>query len=192
MFIFCTLSAVGSVAMGVFCPDQLLPIRPTQLPSPQSQQLELPAFVLEVLLIPLIFSSDASCSFYSGARARCSGCRTFQLILLMTDPFRPHYQNLEIPLDAEGFTQSFKCHQVRDCPRKTYLFTLKREEFLNFFETYGFVVVDEVLNGSEVTNTIDELWHEVESFDWSHYNEDLVGNKVEWLTLPEFSLTVCR
>ncbi len=50
--------------------------------------------------------------------------------------------------DADGFVQSFDPDQV--------------DEYMNFFEQYGFVVVNNVLSGDQVNATVDEIWTELE------------------------------
>jgi hypothetical protein len=59
----------------------------------------------------------------------------------------PGYPSVQIPFDsATGFHQSFEVHQ--------------KEQYTQFFKTYGFVVVDNILNAEEIDRTICEVWGE--------------------------------
>lgn len=53
-----------------------------------------------------------------------------------------------IPRDSEGYVIAFDCNQV--------------QEFLNFFDEFGFVVIKNVLNQNQINDTIDEIWTEIE------------------------------
>eukprot|EP00027_Filamoeba_sp_ATCC50430_P014829 CAMPEP_0168567166 /NCGR_PEP_ID=MMETSP0413-20121227/14848_1 /TAXON_ID=136452 /ORGANISM="Filamoeba nolandi, Strain NC-AS-23-1" /LENGTH=413 /DNA_ID=CAMNT_0008599315 /DNA_START=169 /DNA_END=1407 /DNA_ORIENTATION=+ len=53
-----------------------------------------------------------------------------------------------VPRDDEGFTQSFQADQPK--------------EILQFFDDYGFVVVNDVVSKDETTKTILEIWNELE------------------------------
>lgn len=57
-------------------------------------------------------------------------------------------------------------------------FHAQKAEYLEFFNRYGFVVIDNVLDRPEVDATIDEIWKGVEAFDWTPYNPALQGNRV--------------
>jgi len=63
-------------------------------------------------------------------------------------------------------------------------------EYTNFFQKFGFVVIDKVLAAPEIDATIDELWAEVERFDWKDYNPALVGNKVRSTTEMIYQCTI--
>lgn len=53
-----------------------------------------------------------------------------------------------VPKDTEGYVIAFDCNQVQD--------------FLKFFDEFGFVVIKNVLNENQIKNTIDEIWTEIE------------------------------
>jgi len=51
---------------------------------------------------------------------------------------------LELPFDKEGFVQSFNVEQI--------------EEYKAFFEKYGFVIVDKVIDQEAIDGSIEEVW----------------------------------
>lgn len=55
---------------------------------------------------------------------------------------------LELPLDDEGYVQSFKLDQV--------------EEYIEFFKKYGFVVVDNVVSSEDADATVSDVWDQLE------------------------------
>jgi len=72
---------------------------------------------------------------------------------------------LVIPLvDNEGYTKSFSADQ--------------EGEYMNFWETYGFVIIDHVIDQQGIVTTIDDVWNSIESFDWTPYKEEYKNNKV--------------
>jgi hypothetical protein len=60
------------------------------------------------------------------------------------------YQPKELPLDAQGFVQSFALEDS--------------EGSQAFFDEFGFVVVDNVLSKKECEDTINEIWALIEGF----------------------------
>eukprot|EP01117_Protostelium_nocturnum_P008659 TRINITY_DN3109_c0_g1_i5.p1 TRINITY_DN3109_c0_g1~~TRINITY_DN3109_c0_g1_i5.p1 ORF type:complete len:324 (-),score=118.90 TRINITY_DN3109_c0_g1_i5:56-934(-) len=59
---------------------------------------------------------------------------------------------IEAPRDSEGFVQSFSVDQT--------------EEYLKFFEKYGFLVVNNVLNQEEIDQSLEEVWNTIEKTAW--------------------------
>jgi len=47
---------------------------------------------------------------------------------------------------------------------------------MKFWDEFGFIIVDNVLNQDEINATVDEVWEEVEIFDWTPYREDYKNN----------------
>jgi len=66
---------------------------------------------------------------------------------------------VKIPRDSEGFCQSFSTEQV--------------EQYKRFFDEYGFVVIDKVLNKEECKAAINEIW------EYLDYYSKQSGDKVE-------------
>jgi len=58
--------------------------------------------------------------------------------------FEYNYQRLELPKDEEGYCQAFTPEQ--------------EQEYLEFFNTYGVVVVSNILNDEECIRTENEIW----------------------------------
>jgi len=58
-------------------------------------------------------------------------------------PFEP----VELPRDEEGFIQSFGVDQEK--------------EFVQFFKSYGFVVVNNILSPEDIEETVTEVWKEI-------------------------------
>jgi len=78
----------------------------------------------------------------------------------------PHvpFPVVPIPTDGEGYTQSFSAEQV--------------DQYLAFLRDYGFVVLDNILDTETINATLEEIWKEVENFDWTVYDTNLTNNKV--------------
>jgi hypothetical protein len=53
----------------------------------------------------------------------------------------------ELPLDSDSFVQSFDLSQV--------------DEFLEFYERYGFVILRDILNKEEIDASVEEIWDEL-------------------------------
>jgi hypothetical protein len=62
--------------------------------------------------------------------------------------FRQRYKRIELPKDADGYTQSFA---DPDDPAAH-----------DFFEKYGLVVISDALSEAQCENSVDEMWHYVE------------------------------
>jgi len=71
--------------------------------------------------------------------------------------FNYEYATLKIPKDEQGFVQSFEPHQEK--------------EYLEFFQTYGLVVVSNLLTEEECKISQDEVWDFLE-----RHNEKLKRN----------------
>jgi len=78
------------------------------------------------------------------------------------------YDLPKVPRDKNGFVQSFTVDQ--------------QEEYLAFFEKFGFVVVDNVLTQDEVDDTVDEVWQYLEGDKWGFKNAQMVdrNNPLTW------------
>lgn len=46
----------------------------------------------------------------------------------------------------------------------------KSEEYKTFFDEFGFVIIDRVLDDDEIEATRSEIWENVENFDWSMFD----------------------
>lgn len=57
------------------------------------------------------------------------------------------FKPISLPKDEQNFVQSFTINQ--------------KEEIRQFFNQYGFVVVNNILDDSEVEATVNEIWAEV-------------------------------
>lgn len=56
-----------------------------------------------------------------------------------------------LPIDEQGFTKSFKIDEFDE------------EEACRFFDKYGVIVFDGVLDEEEMEKTIDDLWTDIQS-----------------------------
>jgi hypothetical protein len=63
-------------------------------------------------------------------------------------PGNKKWDLLDVPRDDEGFVKSFATSEV--------------EQYMKFFDEYGFVVIKDVLTKDEVENTIEEIWDDLE------------------------------
>jgi len=86
-----------------------------------------------------------------------------------------------VPLtyDEEGYVTSFKMDE--------------EEKYMEFFNTYGFVVIDEVLDEFEVGATINEIWMELEAKPWNFDNVLVSRNNSEtWTNFPRSQVGIIR
>jgi len=65
----------------------------------------------------------------------------------VTDLIPYNYQRKEMPIDKEGYIESFTSNQT--------------EEIKNFFDEYGVVVIRDLLDQEEIERTKDEVWARV-------------------------------
>lgn len=56
------------------------------------------------------------------------------------------YKSVSLPLNEKGFALSFN---IESC---------KSKEILKFYEEFGVVVFENILNEDEIKRTIDDLW----------------------------------
>lgn len=42
---------------------------------------------------------------------------------------------------------------------------------MGFYETYGFVIVDKVIDQEDIDGTIDEIWNYLENQNWSVFSD---------------------
>lgn len=68
---------------------------------------------------------------------------------------------------------------------------LQVEAYTKFFKQYGLLIIDDVRTGpaveilmsvqvldkEDIDATIDEVWREIENFDWTPYDPSVAGNK---------------
>jgi hypothetical protein len=66
-----------------------------------------------------------------------------------------------VPHDEEGFCQSFTVDQP--------------SEYMSFFNTYGFVVIRNILSSDQCTNSINEIWQFIESRNWRPFQSQTVS-----------------
>eukprot|EP01121_Diplochlamys_sp_Union-15-3_P010797 TRINITY_DN3068_c0_g1_i3.p1 TRINITY_DN3068_c0_g1~~TRINITY_DN3068_c0_g1_i3.p1 ORF type:complete len:158 (+),score=35.26 TRINITY_DN3068_c0_g1_i3:212-685(+) len=70
---------------------------------------------------------------------------------------------LKIPLDVEGYCLSFSLEQEKD--------------YLQFFDEFGFVIINDILTPTEVEETVAEIWDYLESRPWGwEANEKISRN----------------
>ncbi|PRP81536.1 hypothetical protein PROFUN_10898 [Planoprotostelium fungivorum] len=71
-------------------------------------------------------------------------------------------RNRSAPKDEEGFVQSFNIDQ--------------EAEYMAFFDKYGFVVVNGILNQEDIAASVEEVWNQIESQTWGFENKKVDRN----------------
>eukprot|EP01127_Copromyxa_protea_P005205 TRINITY_DN150_c1_g1_i3.p1 TRINITY_DN150_c1_g1~~TRINITY_DN150_c1_g1_i3.p1 ORF type:complete len:344 (-),score=46.68 TRINITY_DN150_c1_g1_i3:72-1103(-) len=60
---------------------------------------------------------------------------------------------VDLPLDSEGYVKSFSISEAT--------------EFKQFYEDFGFVIINNVVTSQEVEDTVDEIWTFLEAKEWT-------------------------
>jgi len=64
------------------------------------------------------------------------------------------YPVVPVPYDEEGYIKSFNIDE--------------EDEYMNFFNEFGFVVIDNIIDQESVKATINEIWDDLESELWTY------------------------
>jgi len=121
-----------------------------------------PVFFCFLVVAPQLLGLDGRTPPHPAAAAAASEVRRFRLLLLFRSGAKKvdmpctTYEPRTLPLDDEGFVQAF---DVED-----------GEGMQVFFDDYGFVVVNGVLNEDERVATISDIWSIIEGFCGGKFN----------------------